>query len=70
MRKVLLCFVLICAMILLELFYINLQLEEKISRIENSQKQYHHAIESIHHISDQTLNGIMHSHSYKVKSLK
>jgi uncharacterized membrane protein YciS (DUF1049 family) len=58
MRKFIFYFGFICATVLLELLYLNLQLDKKISKIENTQKQYNFAIESLNKISDQTLDGI------------
>lgn len=58
MKKLLFFIGFICATILLELFYINFQLDKRITNIENHQKQYHFSIESIDQISNQTLMGI------------
>lgn len=70
MKKYLFYFGFICATVLLELLYINLQLNEKISKIEHTQKQYHFTIESMNQMSDRTLNGIDQPHSYKFTSIK
>lgn len=69
MKKFLFYFGFICATILLELLYLNFQLEKKINNIENTQKQYHFTIESINQMGDQTLNGIDQSHSSKFSSV-
>ena len=58
MKKVFVFLGFILVTILLELFYLNMQLVERINNIENTQKQYQFSIESINHVSDQTLNGI------------
>ena len=58
MKKVFVFLGFILVTILLELFYLNMQLVERINNIENTQKQYQFSIESISHVSDQILNGI------------
>ena len=55
-------------MVLLELLYLNIQLDRKINNIENIQKQYHFSIESMNRMSNKTLNGIDKSYSSKLSA--
>ena len=70
MRKFLFYFGFILTTVVLELFYINLQINDKIDKIENSQKQYNYAIETIDQMSDQTLSGIDESRTLKLSSIE
>jgi len=70
MRKFLFYFGFILTTVLLELFYINLQINDKIDKIENSQKQYNYAIETMDQMSDQTLSGIDESRTLKLSSIE
>lgn len=70
MRKFLFYFGFILTTVLLELFYINLQINNKIDKIETTQKQYHYTIETINQTSNQTLNGINESRTLKFSSIK
>jgi uncharacterized membrane protein YciS (DUF1049 family) len=70
MRKFLFYFGFILTTVVLELFYINLQINDKIDKIENSQKQYNYAIETMDQMSDQTLSGIDESRTLKLSSIE
>ena len=70
MRKFLFYFGFILTTVLLELFYINLQINDKIDKIENSQEQYNYAIETMDQMSDQTLSGIDESRTLKLSSIE
>ena len=70
MRKFLFYFGFILTTVLLELFYINLQINDKIDKIEHSQKQYNYAIETMDQMSDQTLSGIDESRTLKLSSIE
>ena len=65
MKKFLIFFTCMFAMILLEFFYLNLQLNRKINRIENKQQINHLSIESINKMSDQSLDGLNRTFSTK-----
>lgn len=65
MRKFLFYFGFILTTVLLELFYINLRINDKIDKIETTQKQYNFAIETMDQMSDQTLTGIDKSQTSK-----
>lgn len=68
MKKLLFYFGFIFIMVLLELLYLNIQLDRKINNIENIQKQYHFSIESMNRMSNKTLNGIDKSYSSKLSA--
>ena len=70
MRKFLFYFGFILTTVVLELFYINLQINDKIDKIENSQKQYNYTIETMDQMSDQTLSGIDESRTLKLSSIE
>ena len=70
MRKFLFYFGFILTTVVLELFYINLQINDKIDKIEHSQKQYNYAIETMDQMSDQTLSGIDESRTLKLSSIE
>lgn len=70
MRKLLFYFGFILTTVLLELFYINLQINDKIDKIENTQKQYNYAIETLDHMSDQTISGIDESKTLKLSAIE
>ena len=60
----------IFTLILLELLYINFQLDVRINKIENKQKKNQLTIESLNYVSDQTLNGIDQPNFSKLTSVK
>ncbi len=70
MKKFLLYFGFITAIIFLELFYINFQVNKRIDKIENTQKKHQLTIESLNYVSDQTLNGIDQPNFSKLISVK
>lgn len=70
MKKFLLYFGFIFTLILLELLYINFQLDKRIDKIENTQKKHQLTIESLNYVSDQTLNGIDQPNFSKLTSAK
>jgi hypothetical protein len=70
MRKFLYYFGFILTTVLLELFYINLQINYKIDKIETTQDQYNYVIETMDQVSDQTLSGINESSTSIFTSLK
>ena len=70
MRKFLYYFGFILTTVLLELFYINLQINDKIDKIETTQDQYNYVIETMDQVSDQTLSGINESSTSTFTSLK
>ena len=70
MRKFLYYFGFILTTVLLELFYINLQINYKIDKIETTKDQYNYVIETMDQVSDQTLSGINESSTSTFTSLK